>query len=189
AGLAIELGWKWLPAPDWIYWIGQFSWIAVFQLFLVLLPLHYPDGRLPGRRWLVLLWASALTVLIALVTALDPASAPTGVANPMGIRALAGISNLLFLPFLFVFLGTSLAAVLSLVMRYRRGSTQDRHQLKWLMAAAALLLLAFAVQGTVPAFQHDFLIPLVTPALPIAVGIAILRYRLYDIAVTITTAL
>ena len=189
AGLAIDLGWKWLPAPDWIYWIGQFSWIAVFQLFLVLLPLYYPDGRLPGRRWRVLLWASALTVLIAFVTALDPASAPTGVANPMGIRALAGVSNLLFLPFLFVFLGTSLAAVLSLVMRYRRGSTQDRHQLKWLMAAAALLLLAFAVQVTVPAFQNDFLIPLVAPALPIAVGIAILRYRLYDIDFIINKAL
>src|SRR5437660_738524 len=109
-----------------------------------------------------------------------PASAPTGVANPMGIRALAGVSNLLFLPFLFVFLGTSLAAVLSLVMRYRRGSTQDRHQLKWLMAAAALLLLAFAVQVTVPAFQNDFLIPLVAPVLPIAVRVASPRFRLYS---------
>src|SRR2546422_9141045 len=107
----------------------------------------------------------------------------------MGIRALAGVSNLLFLPFLFVFLGTSLAAVLSLVMRYGLASTQDRHQLKWLMAAAALLLLAFAVQVTVPAFQNDFLIPLVAPALPIAVGIAILRYRLYDIDFIINKAL
>ena len=189
AGLAIDLGWTWLPAPDWIYWIGQFSWVAVFQLFLVLLPLYYPDGRLPGRRWRVLLWASALMVLIAFITALDPASAPTGVANPMGIGALAGVSNFLFLPFLVVFLGTSLAAVLSMVVRYRRGNSQDRQQLKWLMAAAALLLLAFAVQFLVPAFQNDFLIPTVAPALPIAVGIAILRYRLYDIDFIINKAL
>src|SRR5205823_4429122 len=189
AGLAIDLGWTWLPAPDWIYWIGQFSWVAVFQLFLVLLPLYYPDGRLPGRRWRVLLWASALMVLIAFITALDPASAPTGVVNPMGIGALAGVSNFLFLPFLVVFLGTSLAAVLSLVVRYRRGNSQDRQQLKWLMAAAALLLLAFALQFLVPAFQNDFLIPLVAPALPIAVGIAILRYRLYDIDFIINKAL
>ena len=189
AGLAIDLGWTWLPAPDWIYWIGQFSWVAVFQLFLVLLPLYYPDGRLPGRRWRVLLWASGLMVLIAFITALDPASAPTGVANPMGIASLAGVSNLLFLPFFVVFLGTSLAAVLSLVLRYRRGNPQDRQQLKWLMAAAALLLLAFALQFLVPAFQNDFLIPLAAPALPIAVGIAILRYRLYDIDFIINKAL
>jgi len=181
AGLAIDLGWTWLPAPDWIYWIGQFAWIAVFQLFLVLLPLYYPDGRLPGPRWRVLLWSSALMVLIAFITALDPASAPTGVANPMAVRALAGVSNFLFLPFLVLILGTSLAAILSLVLRYRRGNTQDRQQLKWLMAAAALLLVSFGLQVGVPAFQNDYLIPLVAPALPIAVGIAILRYRLYDI--------
>ncbi|TMD22641.1 MAG: hypothetical protein E6I99_09490 [Chloroflexi bacterium] len=189
AGLAIDLGWTWLPAPDWIYWIGQFAWIAVFQLFLVLLPLYYPDGRLPGSRWRVLLWSSALMVLIAFITALDPASAPTGVANPMAVRALAGVSNFLFLPFLVLILGTSLAAILSLVLRYRRGNTQDRQQLKWLMAAAALLLVSFGLQVGVPAFQNDYLIPLVAPALPIAVGIAILRYRLYDIDFIINKAL
>jgi signal transduction histidine kinase len=192
AGLAIDLGWKWLPAPDWIYWIGQFSWIVVFQLFLVLLPLYYPDGRLPGPRWRLVLWSSALMVLIAVITSLDPASpasAPTGIANPMGIRALAGVSNLLYLPFLVIFLGTGLAALLSLVVRYRSGNTQDRQQLKWLMAAAALPLLSFGLAVAVPAFQNDLLIPVVASALPIAVGVAILRYRLYDIDLIINRAL
>ena len=187
AGLSIDLGWQWLPAPDWVYWVSQFSWIVVFELFLVLVPLYYPDGNLPGRRWRLVLWASALPAIIAVITALDPASVPTGLANPMGIRGLAGVSNLLYLPFVIVFLGTSLAAVLSLVVRYRSGDTQDRQRLKWLMAAVALLLLSFALNLTV--LQNDLLIPLVAMAVPIAIGIAILRYRLYDIDLIINKAL
>ena len=187
AGLSIDLGWQWLPAPDWVYWVSQFSWIVVFELFLVLVPLYYPDGNLPGRRWRLVLWASALPAIIAVITALDPASVPTGLANPMGIRGLAGVSNLLYLPFVIVFLGTSLAAVLSLVVRYRSGDTQDRQRLKWLMAAVALLLLSFALNLTV--LQNDLLIPLVAMTVPIAIGIAILRYRLYDIDLIINKAL
>ena len=187
AGLSFDLGWRWLPAPDWVYWVSLFSWIVVFELFLVLVPLYYPDGNLPGRRWRLVLWASALPAIIAVITALDPASVPTGLANPMGIRGLAGVSNLLYLPFVIVFLGTSLAAVLSLVVRYRSGDTQDRQRLKWLMAAVALLLLSFALNLTV--LQNDLLIPLVAMTVPIAIGIAILRYRLYDIDLIINKAL
>src|SRR5437773_4786476 len=187
AGLAIDLGWRWLPAPEWVYWVSQFSWIVVVELFLVLLPLYYPDGRLPGRRWRLVLWSSVLIGLIAVITALDPASAPTGVANPMGMKALAGVSNFLFIPFTVIFLTTSLAAVLSLVVRYRRGDSQDRQRLKWLTAASALLLLTFALNLTV--LQNDVLIPLVAATVPIAIGIAILRYRLYDIDLIINKAL
>src|SRR5207302_10712811 len=119
AGLSIDLGWRWLPAPEWLYWVGQFSWIVVVELFLVLLPLYYPDGRLPGRRWRLVIWSAALVALIAIISALDPVSAPTGVVNPMGIPALAGVTKFLFIPFTVIFLGTSLAALLSLLVRYR----------------------------------------------------------------------
>ena len=187
AGLAIDLGWRWLPAPEWVYWVSQFSWIVVFELFLVLVPLYYPDGNLPGRRWRLVLWSSALPAIVAVITALDPASVPTGLANPMGIGALAGVGNFLFIPFTVIFLGTSLAAVLSQVVRYRRGDSQDRQRLKWLMAAVALLFLSFALNLTV--LQNDLLIPLVAVAVPVAIGIAILRYRLYDIDLIINKAL
>ena len=187
AGLAINLGLKWLPAPEWVFWIGQFSWIVVVELFLVLLPLYYPDGRLPGPRWRLVIWSAALVALIAIISALDPVSAPTGVVNPMGIPALAGVTKFLFIPFTVIFLGTSLAAVLSLLVRYRRGDGQDRQRLKWLMAATALLLLTFALNLTI--LPNDLLIPVVAAAVPIAIGIAILRYRLYDIDLIINRAL
>src|SRR2546423_13058268 len=133
AGLAINLGLKWLPAPEWAFWIGQFSWIVVVELFLVLLPLYYPVGRLPGPRWRLVIWSAALVALIAIISALDPVSGPTGVVNPMGIPALAGVSKFLFIPFTVIFLGTSLAAVLSLLVRHRTGDGQHRQRLKWLM--------------------------------------------------------
>jgi signal transduction histidine kinase len=190
AGLAIDLGWRWLPAPDWVYWTSQFSWIVVFELFLVLLPLYYPDGHLPGRRWRLVLWSSGLMALVAIVSALDPAGVPAGVPNPLPIPALAGtFQKFLVIPFTVTFLGTSLAAVLSLVVRYRRGESQDRQRLKWLMAAVALLLLTFASNFLIPALQSDVVIPIAATALPIAIGIAILRYRLYDIDLIINKTL
>src|SRR5256884_9113833 len=78
-----------------------------------------------------------------------------------------------------ILLGTGRAAVLSLVVRYRRGNSQDRQRLKWLMAATGLLLVSFALN--LPALNNDLLVPLVAAAVPPAIGIPILRYRLYDI--------
>jgi signal transduction histidine kinase len=189
AGLAIDLGWSWLPAPAWFYWIGQFSWLIVVELFLVVLPLYYPDGRLPSTRWRPLMWLSALLVLIAAVVSLDPTVTSAGLPNPMSVKALTGTSKAIgsLLPILF--LGTALGAVFSLIVRYRRGNHRDRQQLKWLMAAAGILLLSFVVSFTLPVFPSDILLPVAAAALPIAIGIAILRYRLYDIDFIINKAL
>lgn len=187
AGLAIDFGWSWLPAPLWIYWVGQYGWLVLVELFLVLLPLYYPDGRLPGPRWRLVLWSSLLLVLIALITSLDPSVASSGLPNPLSVKALAGTAKAVQLPVPILFLATALAAVFSLVVRYRHGNHRDRQQLKWLMAAAALLLVSFVVSFTLPV--PDFLLPLAAAALPIAIGIAILRYRLYDIDVIINKAL
>jgi signal transduction histidine kinase len=189
AGLAMDFGWSWLPAPLWIYWVGQYSWLVLVELFLVLVPLYYPDGRLPGPRWRLLLWSSLLLVLIALITSLDPSVASSGLPNPLSVKALAGTAKAVQLPLPVLFLATALAAVFSLVVRYRHGNHRDRQQLKWLMAAAALLVVSFVVSFTLPMLQSDFLLPLAAAALPIAIGIAILRYRLYDIDVIINKAL
>jgi signal transduction histidine kinase len=189
AGLAMDFGWSWLPAPLWIYWVGQYSWVVLIELVLVLLPLYYPDGRLPGPRWRLVLWSSLLLVLIALITSLDPSVASSGLPNPLSVKALAGTAKAVQLPLPVLFLATGLAAVFSLVVRYRHGNHRDRQQLKWLMAAAALLLVSFVVSFTLPVHQSDFLLPLAAAALPIAIGIAILRYRLYDIDVIINKAL
>ena len=145
--------------------------------------------RLPGRRWSVVLWSVGLMMVAAVVTNFDPTSAPAGLRNPLGIKALTGLANAIGGLFVAVFLGTSLAAVASLVVRYRRGSAIDREQLKWLMAAAAVLFLAFGSSILVPFLSNGIIVPLAAAALPIAIGIAVLRYRLYDIDFIINKSL
>ena len=192
-GLALDQHVNWLPAPLWVYWVGNFSWVLVFGLFLIVLPLLYPDGRLPSPRWRLIWIPLGLLLLLAIVGAFDPKAASPGIPNPAAIDAVAGIGDLLVAPFLILIIGTSAAAVASLVVRYRRGAERDRQQLKWLVVAAGLILLAFSANIILPQFASGFfsdvLLPLAITALPIAIGIAILRYGLYDIDLIINKAL
>jgi signal transduction histidine kinase len=192
-GLALDQHINWLPAPLWVYWVGNFSWVFVFGLFLIVLPLLYPDGRLPSPRWRLIWIPLGLLLLLAIVGAFDPKAASPGIPNPAAIDAVAGIGDLLVAPFLILIIGTSAAAVASLVVRYRRGAERDRQQLKWLLVAAGLILLAFSANIILPQFASGFfsdvLLPLAITALPIAIGMAILRYGLYDIDLIINKAL
>jgi signal transduction histidine kinase len=193
AGLALDQHIGWLPAPLWVYWVGNFSWVFVFALFLIVLPLLYPDGRLPSRRWRLIWIPLGLLLLLAVLSSFDPKAAPAGLPNPAAVDAAIGLGDLVVAPFLILIIGTSAAAVASLVVRYRRGALRDRQQLKWLLVAAGLILLAFSANIILPTFTggffSDVLLPLAITALPIAVGIAILRYGLYDIDFIISKAL
>ena len=189
AGLALDLGWHSLPGPLWAYWFSTFDWVFALILFLVLVPLYYPDGRLPGRGWRVLIWLAGLGAGLTVVSAFDPSAATSGLPNPVSVPALTGINNLLAIPITAFMPLAGLAAAVSLAMRFRRGSHLEREQLKWLIAAAALVVPAIALSQVVPALQNSFLIPLAAAGIPIAIGIAVLRYRLYDIDLIINKAL
>ena len=189
AGLALDLGWHSLPGPLWAYWFSTFDWVFVLILFLVLVPLFYPDGRLPGRRWRILLWGCGLVVVLTVISALDPTGAPAGLPVPAGIQAFSGLNNFLTIPITIFAPVSGLAAAVSLAFRFRRGNHLEREQLKWLIAAAALTVVAITVSNVVPVLQNAFLVPLAASAVPIAIGMAILRYRLYDIDLIINKAL
>src|SRR4029077_8460835 len=92
-------------------------------------------------------------------------------------------------PFTVLILAIFLSAFASLIVRYRRGAGQERQQLKWLLVGVALVIAALSVQIGVPALQNSPLLPLAAASLPIAIGIAVLRYRLYDIDLIINKAL
>jgi hypothetical protein len=155
----------------------------------VAIPLIYPDGRLLSPRWR---WLVALSVLLGvfgiLRQALRPGPMPwSGIENPFGI---AGIEPLLsatdlteaFAAILF------LGAIASVAIRYRRGSLVERQQLKWLIAATALGAGLWSVSG-VGALAGSFVLgsvgwyggQLAFAAYPVAIGIAVLRYRLYEL--------
>jgi hypothetical protein len=155
----------------------------------VAIPLIYPDGRLLSPRWR---WLVALSVLLGvfgiLRQALRPGPMPySGIENPFGI---AGIEPLLsatdlteaFAAILF------LGAIASVAIRYRRGSLVERQQLKWLVAVVALNVTAWALSGVIGSLGFTALQTigwytglLAFALLPVAIGIAVLRYRLYEI--------
>src|ERR1700730_2869305 len=119
-----------VPVPLLPLWLGQLSPFLIFGLYLVVLPLIFPDGRLLDRRWGWALVAYAGSLVLAIPTLFDPVNLSRyGVANPYSNSALAGYdlngpSTLLFIA---LFIGSAIAALVSLVKRYQRASADVQH--------------------------------------------------------------
>jgi hypothetical protein len=196
-----------LPLGEFASWL--FSWPGILSSGLLpLAVLVFPNGRLPSRSWRPVAWTIALGSLAGAVgTAFAPGPLddtigfavvnPLGVGGPIGdlLHIVAGLAMPLFLPFVG-------AAVVALFVRLRRAHGVERQQLKWFTYALALLALYFLVQlslfvgfgsfAAMPGWAQGlnafgiFTFELVPP---IAAGIAILRYRLYEIDVLINRTL
>jgi MFS family permease len=172
-----------LPGPLVAAWVFNWIWGPLVVLVLVFPLLLFPTGRSLSPRWRPVTWlavgfTAALTVLGMLRPSLYLTDAQT-IANPIGVAGVdieaAPLSTILNGLLLFL-LG---AAVVSLVVRFRRSRGVERQQLKWFTYAGALVLLIPLIGFVVPSLGNAAFVVVI--ALPIAVGIAILRYRLYDI--------
>jgi hypothetical protein len=163
-------------------WVFGWIWAPTIMLTVVFPLLLFPTGRSLSPRWQPLTWlavgaTAALTILSALSPTL-PITEGHNIDNPIGVAAanqtgpLAAIVTSLSL-FLVA------AAVISLVVRFRRSQGVERQQLKWFTYAGALVLLTPLGSLFFPSLGNRFFVVVI--ALPVAVGIAILRYRLYDI--------
>jgi cytochrome bd-type quinol oxidase subunit 2 len=180
-------------------WLGSWIWglgIAGAGTFLLLL---FPDGSLPSRRWRPLAWVAALgTAAFVLGQAFGPELADTNVRNPVGFDGAAGRAFESLREGVTLVIGATLASVVSLVVRFRRANDEERHQLKWLTYAAGVVALAVVGAALIDTFaapsdaRENVQITLLTGALacvPIAIGIAVFKYRLYDIDVIISRTL
>jgi hypothetical protein len=177
-----------LPAATAAAWATNVTWILGVELVPLVL-LLFPDGRLPTRRWRPLAWlVLALAVALPLELAVVPGELqffpfldnPVGVTGgPLGWLVHA-FGEVAFFP---LFLATLPAAALALALRFRRSTGVERQQLKW-FAAAGLILVAVPVADTISPFgfsSNRLIEVLTTWPLYAAIGIAILRHRLYDI--------
>jgi hypothetical protein len=183
------------PPDPWVAWIGNWLWAPPLLAIATLVPLYFPDGRLPSRRWRIVSWSSKmLIVLISAMGALRPGpldfpfesvSNPVGSSLPVELFTVLRVLGGLLLSVLVVASGAALLA------RYRRSSGVARQQLKWFASAvlvmvtltAPLAVSVFVVEPNnlkAPGWATIFL-PIATMLLPIASGVAIFRYRLYDI--------
>jgi hypothetical protein len=189
-----------LPAAAWMAWLA--TWTFTLNLpALALLLLLFPDGRVPSPRWRVVPWLLGVTVAgVTLWVMLQPRQIDLGVfrtTNPAGVAALddPAIQALGDAPSILVFLTLfvgSVACALAPFVRRRRAEPIERQQLKWLAfvaggsgLAGATGFLLFTFNNSTLAIVGGLLLVValvgVAVGIPVAVGLAILRYRLYDI--------
>jgi signal transduction histidine kinase len=190
ASLSISAGW----------------WVPPIMLMGTVLLLRFPDGRLTGERWrlverIAVVSATAMYLLILIAPGTLADSGYPNIVNPFGIRPLAWFTEnataiVVILPLVIV------ASAVNLVQRFRRSSGIERLQLKWLVAAGAVVasiyLVAMVVSTPYPWLGTDtpgwvYAIQLAALCsfglIPLALGVAVLRYRLYEIDVVINKAL
>ena len=181
-----------LPAARIVGWIAWVLWPSGF-LFLCLLLLLFPDGRLPSPRWRPVAWALAIswTGLILNVAFTPGRMTLLGLTttNPIGVAALGHPTwKAVAQGAAVIAVATLGAAALAPLLRFRRADQLQHQQLKWFAfvigICAASAIVANALTGVLPVVATvlwGVAIAGVVVGLPAAVGLAILRYRLYDI--------
>jgi hypothetical protein len=196
-----------VPFPVVAAGISDWIWVPAVGLLGTYVLLLFPDGRLPSRRWRPLAWLSGAVILLlsfGVMLAPGPLDNLGGVRNPFGIEGAdwLRVGAYVLLPLLPLCM---LASALSLVLRYRRSGGEERHQIKWIAFAASVVVVVYAIAMIASfAFPEEswttagsvWWLNLLTYAVlssftlvPIAVGIAVLKYRLYEIDIIINRAL
>jgi hypothetical protein len=188
--------------------LNQWLWVPPVGLLSIYLILLFPDGKLPSRRWRPLAWFSgAVLIMVSLAIALAPGPLPElgGVHNPFGLEGhpwIVDASNVI--PVLMPL--CAVASAHGLVLRYRRSGSEEREQIKWIALAGSFV----GLMGLITVFSSLIFEPLFLGAtgtqplwlgvlqdvellsfagIPVAVGFAVLKYRLYDIDLLINRTL
>jgi hypothetical protein len=169
-----------VPGGPLAIWLAHWAWVPGAGLLGTFVLLLFPDGRLPSRRWRPVAWLSAVLIALTsgmLATLLWPLRGPAlldpRAEGPLGARLVM----VLTVGYVLVQL-LGLACLVALLLRFRRARGVERQQLKWFLFAGVITV-ASLLATQQPGLR--LLSVLLVPAIPVAAGIAILRYRLYDI--------
>jgi hypothetical protein len=181
------------PLPGGLFgaWLGSWIWVLFVTGIVPFVLLLFPDGRLLSPRWQWLGWVDVFAILVtAAFMAFNPGRLqlaayannpftplPTSLVTPLGALGIA---------LAFPVMGGS---CWSLVLRFRRSAGIEREQIKWLAFSAAPLAVAGLASAVLPDKIGQVLFVFLLLSVPIAVGLAVLRYRLYDINVLINRTL
>ena len=190
-GLVVEPGS--LPFADVMAWLSTLAWVPAYTL-LILLLLFFPDGGLPSRRWRPIIWIAALSAFLMLVPSAIAEWPHRGLALLTGVSPVTGdplLDPALDAAYLLQAVGSALSLIVAvagaaaLVIRFRRSVGTEHQQIKWFATAAIVELAVFlpmSVHVVVLPPPFDALVAMIAaPLIPIAIGVAILRHRLYDI--------
>jgi hypothetical protein len=184
-----------LPGGEALAWVSSWLWVVHIGLFLFL-ALLFPDGRPPSPRWWPFAWIAGMVIVAGTVAVAFWPETAAGfdlTNHPIGIEVATDVVN----PVETILYSLALVAMSSLVVRLRRSKGVERQQVKWFAYAVVMLaisaILAYVVFETIGmrwlAWISSVLVIVGVVGLPVAVGIATLRYRLYDIDILINRTL
>ena len=188
------------PAPSWWITVPEAMATLGFAAPIPLILLVFPTGRLLSPRWRVAAGLTLLSAAVGTAAALirggwaglpEDAVAP----SPLASSPLDGVGTVLSDLFFPLYLGSLVAALASVLLRYRRSRGDERLQLRWLSAAAGIVvaMMTLSVVGSTFGGTSDLLVESILVGalclVPVSAGVAVLRYRLYDIDVVISRAL
>ncbi len=176
-----------LPGTVALAWIASFTFVPTLGIALVIVPLIFPTGSLLSRRWR---WVVGLAVLASggrlVLTAFGPGPLDSveSIWNPIGVEAVGAIRPILELSNVLMAFVAFPLAVLSVIVRFRRGSATERAQLKWFASAAifAATFLVLSLAAQPPIDDIGWILGIIGVALiPLSIAVALLRYHLYEI--------
>ena len=190
-----------LPGGEGVIWLAALLGGPIVFAVFALVFLLFPDGRLLSRRWRPVVWLDLIAILYLFALAFEPGPFENlgivRVANPFGLEGAAALLDTLGNVGLFMTLAVAVAGGVSLVLRFRRARGEERQQLKW-FAFSGVVFCAVFVAGPIlwslpasaaPEWIWTVLFLLGASTVPAATGIAILRYRLYEIDLLINRTL
>ena len=176
-----------LPGVAWAAWLVSWTYLPAVVLTGGFLLLLFPNGRLPSPRWRSIAWllgVASAALIVANWIAPGPFVESPSIVNPTGIREFGPFAFTTSVGPLFLLGPLMVASVVSVVRRWRRSDGEERQQIKWLALAGAVLV---AVMPLVPIFgrwgQAAFQMGLTL--IYLGVGVAVLRYGLYQIDLVI----
>jgi hypothetical protein len=174
-----------LPGVVFVDWLGSWAGLLSIAVAVTWIPLVFPDGHLPSHRWRAVAWAAAALVIVVLAGAIIPYPAdgyPGQLPNPFGVSGAIGEVATLVVGLSFQAMAiVGLLALVSLVVRFRRSRDVERQQLKWFLFAVGFLVIA-VIAAIITQLEGAWAVVMLGLAsLPVAVGIAVLRYRLFEI--------
>jgi hypothetical protein len=182
-------------------WFNNWNWLLlIFPLLFI--PLLFPNGHppTPAWRWVgvaAIAWAALFVLLAALPQQINANTTPNVVVdNPIGVLGKDTVERLVGV-WIVGLLALALACAVALFVRYRRADETEREQIKWLLYACAVFLVVYVVgfasglggTASLGGYIWGVFFGLSITNLPAAIGIAILRNRLYDIDVVINRTL
>ena len=181
-----------LPGGEWAAWLGSWLWLPTTGLLPTFLFLLFPNGRLPSPRWRPVAWYAGFALgIFSGTVALLPGPLPglPSVPNPLSPFSGQVTIGEVLLPLFAVLFVAVIFCVAALVRRFRRSRGIERLQLKWIVYASGLYAVGVFLDSNFVYKPFEILDLLLINAIPIAAGVAIFRYRLYDIDLLINRTL